>query len=134
MLSFTVLGQLVWVSLDWANMEVYLYGEKGVYDLFGKEPCLVTLSHRGDLDWVGGYIVATHFNFLHTIRTLPKRSVLYVPGFGQLLWALECPFLTRNFAKDEKTIKTTSEVYKSYPFPIQIATVSYTHLTLPTKA
>ena len=57
--------EMVWVSLDWANMEVYLYGEKGVYDLFGKEPCLVTLSHRGDLDWVGGYIVATHFNFLH---------------------------------------------------------------------
>ena len=46
-------------------MEVYMYGEKGVYDLFGKEPCLVTLSHRGDLDWVGGYIVATRLNFLH---------------------------------------------------------------------
>ena len=42
-----------------------MYGEKGVYDLFGKEPCLVTLSHRGDLDWVGGYIVATRLNFLH---------------------------------------------------------------------
>ena len=55
-----------------------------------------------------------------TIRTLPKRSVLYVPGFGQLLWALECPFLTRNFARDESTIKKTSEVYKDYPFPIQV--------------
>ena len=36
------------------------------------------------------------------------------------MWALECPFLTRNFAKDESTIKRTSEVYKSYPFPIQV--------------
>ena len=36
------------------------------------------------------------------------------------MWALECPFLTRNFAKDESTIKKTSEVYKSYPFPIQV--------------
>ena len=60
------------------------------------------------------------YSLQQTIRTLPKRSVLYVPGFGQLLWALECPFLTRNFAKDETTIKTTSEVYKSYPFPIQV--------------
>ena len=75
-----------------------------------------------------------HFLFSYslqqTIRTLPKRSVLYVPGFGQLLWALECPFLTRNFAKDETTIKMTSEVYKSYPFPIQVGESSLASHTL----
>lgn len=25
----------------------------------------MTLSHRGDLDWVAGYLVATQFNFIH---------------------------------------------------------------------
>ena len=57
---------------------------------------------------------------MQTIRTLPKKSVLYVPGFGQILWALECIFLSRNFAKDEQAIKNISEVYKNYPFPIQV--------------
>ena len=59
--------------------------------------------------------------------------MLYVPGFGQLLWALECPFLTRNFAKDETTIKMTSEVYKSYPFPIQVGEGSLTSHTLAVR-
>ena len=34
----------------------------------GKEFALMTLSHRGDVDWVTGYVVATQFNFLH-VRT-----------------------------------------------------------------
>ena len=57
---------------------------------------------------------------LQTIRSLPKNSVRFVPGYGQILWAIECPFLSRNFAKDEITIKNISEVYRNYPFPIQV--------------
>ena len=63
------------------------------------------------------------FFFLQTMRALAKRSVLYVPGFGQLLWVLEFPFLSRNFAKDEVMIKRASEEYKEYPFPIQVRLV-----------
>ena len=59
-----------------------MYGEKGVYDLFGKEPCLVTLSHRGDLDWVGGYIVATRLNFLHVSCDLLCVCVCVCVGGG----------------------------------------------------
>ena len=62
-------------------------------------------------------------SFLQTMRALTKRSVLFVPGFGPLLWAFEFLFLTRNFAKDEMMIKRASEGYKEYPFPIQVRLV-----------
>lgn len=48
----------------------------------------------------------------------------YLPGFGQLLWALEYPFLERkNFQKDKETIADVAKVYKSFPFPIQVSTL-----------
>ena len=58
--------------------------------------------------------------YAQSVRTLPKRSLIYVPGFGWLLWALECIFLTRNFAKDEQNILRHCREYKDYPFPIQV--------------
>ena len=57
------------------------------------------------------------------MRALTKRTVLFVPGFGQLCWMFEFLFLTRNFAKDEVMIKKASEEYKEYPFPIQVRPV-----------
>lgn len=120
LLAYSILGQFAWICYDWAGMSVRLFGDEEAFDNFGKEFSLVTLSHRGDLDWVAGYLVASQFNFIHTIRTLPKSSIKYVPGFGQILWALECIFLSRNFAKDEIAIRKISEVYKNYPFPIQV--------------
>ena len=35
-----------------------------MYEMLGKEFSLVTLSHRGDLDWVAGYVIGAQFNFL----------------------------------------------------------------------
>ena len=66
-------------------------------------------------------ILSASFSFpVQSIRTLPKWSVFYVPGFGQLLWSLECPFLTRSFAKDEKNIEKFSSIWETYPFPVQV--------------
>ena len=58
-------AEFVWISHDWAGIEVRLFGEAEVYEKLGREFSLLTLSHRGDLDWVAGYIVATQFNFIH---------------------------------------------------------------------
>ena len=53
----------------------------------------------------------------------------YLPGFGQLLWALEYPFLERkNFQKDKETIAAVAKVYKSFPFPIQVSLHSLQHI------
>lgn len=68
------------------------------------------------------YTISTWLDlfWLQRVRTLPKSSVQFVPGYGQILWALECAFLSRNFAKDEDTIRNTCEVYRNYPFPIVV--------------
>ena len=60
------------------------------------------------------------FFFLQNIKTLPKNSVFYVPGFGQLLWATECVFLSRSYAKDEKNILKQCTLYKESSMPIQV--------------
>ena len=36
-----------------------------MYENIGKEFSLITLSHRGDVDWVAGLLVAAQFNFIH---------------------------------------------------------------------
>jgi len=47
--------------------------------------------------------------------------VLFVPGFGQLLWALEYPFLHRNnYHKDREAIQKYAKIWRTYPFPIQV--------------
>lgn len=120
-LGYSVLGQMVWLCKDWATLDVVLFGEPSTYEQFGKESGLLICSHRGDLDWVAGFIVGMYYNFLHAIRSLPKRSIIYVPGFGQLVWALEYPFLKRNYATDQNTIAKFSDIYNKYPYPIQVA-------------
>lgn len=120
LLLATLSGQFVWIAKDWAGMEMTLFGEEEAFKRFGKERCLITLSHRGDLDWVGGFIMGAHFGFLRSIRTLPKKSVLFVPGLGLALWATESVFLSRNYTKDVKTITKTSHAYREYPFPLTV--------------
>ena len=53
------------MSQDWAGVKVTMFGDKDTYDHLGKECALWTLSHRGDLDWVIGYVVGVQYNFIH---------------------------------------------------------------------
>ncbi len=46
-------------------MNITLFGDDETYKNFGKESALITLSHRGDLDWVAGYIMGVRYNFIH---------------------------------------------------------------------
>lgn len=54
------------------------------------------------------------------MRTLPKKSVMFVPGFGQLLWAMECPFLNRSWQRDETNIRKGLKAFADYPYPVQV--------------
>jgi hypothetical protein len=56
-------------------MNVTLFGDDETYKNFGKESCLVTLSHRGDLDWVGLAIMGIRYGILH----VSCESVQYSP-------------------------------------------------------
>ena len=136
--------------MDYANLRIHIFGDEEAYANIGQEFHLVTSSHRGNIDWISGFVLGFHYGFLHvrfdlsphllltcsklahcsngyfpslfqSIRSLPKKSVLYVPGFGQLLWALEYPFLNRNnYQKDRIAINKCSKTWRTYPFPIQV--------------
>jgi lysophosphatidic acid acyltransferase/lysophosphatidylinositol acyltransferase len=58
-------AEIVWISTEWAGINITLFGDDEAYKNLGKESCLITLSHRGDLDWVAGYIMGVRFRFLH---------------------------------------------------------------------
>ncbi|XP_019851690.1 PREDICTED: 1-acyl-sn-glycerol-3-phosphate acyltransferase delta-like [Amphimedon queenslandica] len=120
-LVFFLFGEMVWVCIDWADVQVTLFGEERIYDQeIHKQFNLMTLSHRGDFDWLIGLVFCYYSNFLQTMRTLPKKSVKYIPGFGQLLWAMECPFLSRSYQRDEVNIQKGLKAFAEYPYPVQV--------------
>jgi len=43
---------------------MHLFGELEAYEKLGKEFQLLTCNHRCNLDWVCGYTLAFHYNFL----------------------------------------------------------------------
>ena len=57
--------EMVWLCTDWASLNIVFFGEASTYEKFGKESGLLICSHRGDLDWVGGFMVGAYYNFLH---------------------------------------------------------------------
>lgn len=46
-------------------MRIHAFGEDDTYKNFGKESMIVTSSHRGDLDWVAGFVLGARYGFLH---------------------------------------------------------------------
>ena len=54
----------MWVCRDWATLDIVLYGEDSAYEKFGKESGLMICSHRGDLDWVAGFVVGAYYKCL----------------------------------------------------------------------
>ena len=59
------IAEVVWLCRDWATVDVVFFGEDKVYEKLGKESGVFTCSHRGDLDWVAGFIVGAYYKFLH---------------------------------------------------------------------
>ena len=61
---FLCFSEFVWGCIDWADTDITLFGDDDAFDKFGKKSCLVSLSHRGEFDWVIGLIVAAGYGFL----------------------------------------------------------------------
>ena len=67
---FLVITELIWVCIDWADIEVTLFGEDEVFAKFGKESALVTLSHLGDFDWLIAYMFASGWHFVEVNKKI----------------------------------------------------------------
>ena len=63
-MDINIIVEMIWTSIDWADIQITLYGDDEVYHMFGKESCLISLSHRGEFDWMIGFIVSASFGFL----------------------------------------------------------------------
>lgn len=59
------LTEIVWVCTDYAELRVHVFATKETLALFGKESSIITSSHRGDLDWIGGFVLGAYYRFLH---------------------------------------------------------------------
>ena len=57
-------AELIWVSIDWADVQVTLFGDDDAYATIGKESSLITSSHLGDFDWLIGLMLADSHGFL----------------------------------------------------------------------
>lgn len=61
--------EMVWVCTDYASLRVHVFGNDETFKNFGKESLILTSSHRGDLDWVAGFVLGAHYRFLHVSST-----------------------------------------------------------------
>ena len=65
---------IVWICTDYGDLRVHVFCDKKTYDSFGKESQIITSSHRGDLDWVAGFVLGAQFGFLHVRDTCHLKN------------------------------------------------------------
>lgn len=61
---------MVWVCIDWADIQITVFADEDALRRFGKEPSLITCSHRGDFDWLISYVIADNYGFLEVLHEL----------------------------------------------------------------
>lgn len=56
---------LPWALESWAGYDIRVFGEEPIlFKYTNKEHALVTLNHRGDLDWMIGWVISDRMGVL----------------------------------------------------------------------
>ncbi|KAL0680076.1 hypothetical protein Bca4012_008057 [Brassica carinata] len=77
--------QLIWLVDWWAFIKINLYADAETLELLGKEHALVLSNHRGDIDWLVGWVMAQHSGRLGSTLAIMRKEAKYFPaGFNQL--------------------------------------------------
>lgn len=79
-----------------------------------REHCLSICNHRGEVDWLLGYVVTERLDCLRGCKSLIKKEAKYLPVVGWKMWFSDYLFLSRNWAKDADTIRKTCQTWASY--------------------
>ena len=90
------------MSVDWADIKVVMFAKDEVLQHCGREHAMWTLSHRGDLDWIVGYIFGCRFNFLH-VRTSSDYSLCMHTGLSVAAYVCTCVDVIRSKLSDVHT-------------------------------
>ncbi|KAJ4882132.1 1-acyl-sn-glycerol-3-phosphate acyltransferase 3 [Raphanus sativus] len=77
--------QLIWLFDWWACIKINLYADAETLELLGKEHALVLCNHRGDIDWLIGWVTAQRSGCLGSTLAIMRKEAKYFPaGFNQL--------------------------------------------------
>ncbi|WZZ07766.1 hypothetical protein YC2023_093687 [Brassica napus] len=107
--------QLIWLVDWWAFMKINLYADAEALELLGKEHALVLSNHRGDIDWLVGWVMAQRSGCLGSTLAIMRKEAKYFPIIGWSMWFSEYIFLEKNWAKDEKILKAGFNQLKDFP-------------------
>ena len=67
---------MVWICIDWADVQVTVFGEEEAFNKLGKESSLITLSHLGDFDWLIGYLFADNKHILEVNKRILTMIII----------------------------------------------------------
>ncbi|KAF2583577.1 hypothetical protein F2Q68_00006751 [Brassica cretica] len=107
--------QLIWLVDWWAFIKINLYADAETLELLGKEHALVLSNHRGDMDWLVGWVMAQHSGCLGSTLAIMRNEAKYFPIIGWSMWFSEYIFLEKSWAKDEKILKAGFNQLKDFP-------------------
>ncbi|KAL0853529.1 hypothetical protein Bca101_058681 [Brassica carinata] len=107
--------QLIWLVDWWACIKINFYADAETLELLGKEHALVLCNHRGDIDWLIGWVMAQRSGCLGSTLAIMKKEAKYFPIIGWSMWFSEYIFLEKNWAKDENILKAGFNQLKDFP-------------------
>ncbi|CAH8385894.1 unnamed protein product [Eruca vesicaria subsp. sativa] len=107
--------ELIWLVDWWAGIKINFYADAETLELLGKEHALVLCNHRGDIDWLIGWVMAQRSGCLGSTLTLMRNEAKYLPIIGWCMWFSEYIFLAKNWAKDENILKAALYNLKDFP-------------------
>ena len=119
--SWVVINRLTFRLLGLARVEVSWEGDT---DLARNRWYLVVSNHQS---WTDIFMLQTElYDSLPPLKFFTKRQLLYIPIFGQAMWALDFPYVRRMsraqieanpalLEVDRQAIRTACEKFKNHP-------------------
>ncbi|RWR72682.1 1-acyl-sn-glycerol-3-phosphate acyltransferase PLS1-like protein [Cinnamomum micranthum f. kanehirae] len=113
--------ELIWMIDWWAGIKIHFYADSETFQSLGKEHALLVCNHRGDIDWLVGWVIAQRSGCISSSLAVMKKSLKFLPVIGWAMWFSEFVFLERSWAKDENTLRSGFQQLKDFPRPLWLA-------------
>eukprot|EP00794_Sanderia_malayensis_P000345 gene345-978_t len=120
MIVIFIVSELSFIGEWWANIDIKYYGDAEVFKEIGKESVLTIPNHRGDLDWLIGYILCERAGYLGASKTYMKSYIKFVPIIGWIWWHSDFFFLKRNWQSDQEYMNKKLQSLREFPTPFML--------------
>lgn len=119
-LKFASFLQMSWLSVEVFTFEVLCNVKLRITgEVPTPEPALCISNHITH-DYVMIYSLAYRTGTLADTRAIIKNSIKYTPFLGPAVYMCYWPFISRNFQKDIRTLKSLFRLYREADMPAQI--------------